>query len=198
MRFSSRTRLSEALRSLILSPLFIDLCQAFKQYLFYIARSPVLAQLCLTRPPIPNLIHQVSTMRSTLLVKEPQPTTSHPYQHTGIGGAGNVRRIQPPTSLSNSSPYVLQPSSPSPSRFSTGRGGAGNIPRAGDYRPMFSLDEEVDRRDKPAPVTYHTGRGGEGNLVHMERRDSTSSDGSRRSSSTYRSLDIAREWLKKW
>lgn len=137
-------------------------------------------------------------MRSPLLVKEPQPTTSHPYQHTGIGGAGNVRLIQPPTSLPNSSPYISQRSSPSPSRFSTGRGGAGNIPRAGDYRPMFSLDEEVDRRDKPAPVTYHTGRGGEGNLVHMDRRDSASSFGSRRSGSSYRSLDIAREWLKKW
>lgn len=137
-------------------------------------------------------------MRSTLLVKEPQPTTSYPYQHTGIGGAGNVRLIQPPTSLSAPSPYVPQRSSPSPSRFSTGRGGAGNIPRAGDHRPMFSLDEEVDRRDKPAPVTYHTGRGGEGNLVHEDRRDSISSDGSRRSQTGYRSLDIAREWLKKW
>lgn len=140
-------------------------------------------------------------MRSTLLVKEPQPTISHPYQHTGIGGAGNVRHVQPPITLANPVPYVPQRLSPTSTRFSTGRGGAGNIPQAGDYRPMFSLDEEVDRRDKPAPVTYHTGRGGEGNLVHADRRDSLSSDGSRRSQSSQRgkhSLDIAREWLKKW
>lgn len=139
-------------------------------------------------------------MRSPLLVQEPQPSTTSPYQHTGIGGAGNVRLVQPPTSLS--APLIPQRSSPSPSpsRFSTGRGGAGNIPRAGDYRPMFSLDEEVDRRDKPAPVTYHTGRGGEGNLVYADRRDSSTSSyaSSRRSQTGYRSLDIAREWLKKW
>jgi hypothetical protein len=139
----------------------------------------------------------VTIMRSTLLVKEPQPTTAYPYQHTGIGGAGNVRHVQPPTSLA--APYVPQRSSPSLSRFSTGRGGVGNIPRAGDYRPMFSLDEEVDRRDKPAPVTYHTGRGGEGNLVHGDhRRDSVSSEGSKHSQTAKGSLDVAREWLKKW
>lgn len=135
-------------------------------------------------------------MPSTLVIKEPQPTATSPYQHIGIGGAGNVRLVQPPTSLS--APLIPQPSS-SQSRFSTGRGGAGNIPRAGEYRPVFSLDEEVERRDKPAPMTFHTGRGGEGNLVHEVRRDSISSDASRRSSQRgYRSLEIAREWLKKW
>lgn len=148
-------------------------------------------------------------MRSTLQIKEPHPTATSTYQHTGIGGAGNVRRALPPSSLTE----PLKPQSTAPTgRFSTGRGGAGNIPNEGDYRPMFSLDEEAERRLRPAPVIYHTGRGGGGNAVYTRRRSSLESrssaasaaSGSRsgsRSGSNGKergSLDIAKEWLKKW
>lgn len=150
-------------------------------------------------------------MRSTLQIKEPHPTATSAYQHTGIGGAGNVRRALPPSSLTQ----PLKPQSTAPTaRFSTGRGGAGNIPSEGEYRPVFSLDEEAERHLRPAPITYHTGRGGEGNAVYTRRRsslESRSSAGSAASASGSRtgsrtgsrgkergSLDIAKEWLKKW
>ena len=140
------------------------------------------------------LLHTV--MRTSIQIKEPIPTSTS-YHHTGIGGAGNVRRVPPPTSLT--SPLAQQPSTSTRSRAFTGRGGAGNILYPGDYRPMFSLDEEADRLDKLAPVTFHTGRGGEGNAVHLDRRGSIESAGSRSGSEKgHRSLDIAREWLKKW
>lgn len=142
-------------------------------------------------------------MHNTLRITEPHPTATSAYQHTGIGGAGNIRRSSPSQS-------VTQPLKPQPivltGRFSTGRGGAGNIPAKGDYHPVFSMDEEAERRFRPAPVIYHTGRGGDGNAVDARRRpslESHSSDGSSAFGSDSRgkgrgSLDIAKDWLKRW
>ena len=132
------------------------------------------------------------------LVDPPQPPSKSPYTHTGIGGAGNVRRIPPPTSVpSHTIPTITydhhhpltttcshlshsssKKSSSSNGRFSTGRGGAGNIPPPGSSRAIFSLDEEqeMQRRVRPAPITYHTGRGGEGNTVRRESIESNRSD----------------------
>lgn len=67
----------------------------------------------------------------------------------------------------------------------------------------------MQRRARIAPVTYHTGRGGEGNTVHAGlRRGSlgSESEGSERGKeeegkereSKRGSLDIAKEWLKRW
>lgn len=136
-------------------------------------------------------------MRTMLhLTSGPSPSpsgSSHPYTHTGIGGAGNIRRIAPPTSLTaplaqplstittNTSENSAASATEShrsrsnvhrPHGFSTGRGGAGNMSRAGSYLAMFVFDEDdVEQQQRnhssrPAPVTYHTGRGGEGNAVY--------------------------------
>lgn len=148
-------------------------------------------------------------MWSTLHFTEPQPTSTTSHQHTGIGGAGNIRRALPPSSLTT--PLTPKENPPSSPRFSTGRGGAGNIPSASDHRAMFSLDEEVERKLRPAPVTFHTGRGGEGNAVHERREgaESRSSSASGASATSGRSgrsgrqrakgsLEVAREWLRRW
>lgn len=133
------------------------------------------------------------------LVDPPQPLSKSPYTHTGIGGAGNIRRLPPPTSVPSSNiPAITydhqhnpltktishlshsssKKSSSSNARFSTGRGGAGNVPPPGSSRAIFSLDEEqeMQRRARPAPITYHTGRGGEGNTVRRDSIESNRSD----------------------
>lgn len=160
-------------------------------------------------PSIPTSPHtqpkRTHTMSRTMLhlVDPPQPSSKSPYTHTGIGGAGNIRRLPPPTSvpattipsanhnhpLTTTTSHISHSSSSKSSssnntfnnnngRFSTGRGGAGNIPPPGSCRAIFSLEEEEDmqRRVRPAPIIYHTGRGGEGNTVR--RRESIESDGS--------------------
>lgn len=149
------------------------------------------------------------------LVDPPQPSSKSSYAHTGIGGAGNIRRLSPPTSvpattipsvnhhhpLTATTSHISHSSSTKSSssnntynsnnnngRFSTGRGGAGNIPPPGSCRAIFSLDEEeeMQRRVRPAPIIYHTGRGGEGNTVR--HRESIESDGSDHHHHHHRSL----------
>ncbi|MCJ1462754.1 hypothetical protein MMC07_001357 [Pseudocyphellaria aurata] len=204
-------------------------------------------------------------MRTMLhLTSAPSASTSssnHLYTHTGIGGAGNVRRIAPPTTITEPLAQPLSTTSTNtsesnaatatggspplsnlhrPRGFSTGRGGAGNMSRAGSYLAMFAFDEEnveLQQRihsSRPAPVTYHTGRGGGGNAVYpgypagahpspvvapvgVRRSVSAQSDDSLHLSNNAeervprsrtrgldgesgrkRSLDIAKEWLRRW
>lgn len=136
------------------------------------------------------MLHLTSTPSSSA------SNSSRPYTHTGIGGAGNIRRVAPPTSLAAPLTQPLSTTTTNtsissdssnansagdrpplstlhhPRGFMTGRGGAGNMSRAGSYLAMFAFDEddvEMQQRShssRPAPVTYHTGRGGEGNAVY--------------------------------
>ena len=194
-------------------------------------------------------------MRTMLhLTSAPSPSTSspsRPYTHTGIGGAGNIRRIAPPTSLpapltqslsttstntstgsdSSTTNATVDYQSPSilyrPHGFSTGRGGVGNMSHAGSYLALFTFDEDVEQQQRShssrrAPVTYHTGRGGEGNAVYsgqhpaahpapivvtvgvrrsvsVESNDSLHSSGlDGESGKRKRSLEVAKEWLRRW
>lgn len=160
-----------------------------------------------TTTPREKISHTHTKMSRTMLhlVDPPQSTSKSTYTHTGIGGAGNVRRLPPPSSvpattiatashnhhhhdpLTTINSHISHTSSTKSSsnnnnnyyaRFSTGRGGAGNIPPPGSCRAIFSLDEEeeMQRRARPAPITYHTGRGGEGNRVRRESIESSGSD----------------------
>lgn len=102
-------------------------------------------------------------------------SSSHHYTHTGIGGAGNIRRIAPPTSLTGPLTQPLSTTSTNtssgsgsdsgaanatggqrrrstlhqPHGFSTGRGGAGNMSRAGSYLAMFAFDhDDVEQQQR--------------------------------------------------
>ncbi|KAJ6257308.1 hypothetical protein Dda_8197 [Drechslerella dactyloides] len=94
---------------------------------------------------------------------EPAPHTA--YYHTGIGGAGNYRRL---TATEVSTPRPT-PSNikPQPRPFYGGRGGIGNAHMASE-RAIFSFDEELQRdrlrHERIAPM-YTVGRGGAGNIV---------------------------------
>ncbi|KAK6359011.1 hypothetical protein TWF696_000183 [Orbilia brochopaga] len=94
---------------------------------------------------------------------EPAPHTA--YYHTGIGGAGNYRRL---TATEIAAPRPT-PSNvkPQPRPFYGGRGGIGNAHLASE-RAIFSFDEELQRdrlrRETIAPM-YTVGRGGAGNIV---------------------------------
>jgi len=97
---------------------------------------------------------------------EPAPHTA--YYHTGIGGAGNYRRL---TSAELAAPKTKSHDVKPQSRpFYGGRGGVGNAHTASE-RAMFSFDEELQRdklrRDTIAPM-YTVGRGGAGNIVPHE------------------------------
>lgn len=96
-------------------------------------------------------------------------STLKPYIHTGRGGAGNVTRLPPPSTLSSAS--ASKTSRPSHTeQVRAGRGGLGNIHRVPSEKRMFSFDEELALQlarsgaRRLAPV-YHVGRGGAGNTV---------------------------------
>jgi len=97
---------------------------------------------------------------------EPVPHTA--YYHTGVGGAGNYRKL---TSSEIASPKVkAHDIKPQARPFYGGRGGAGKT-HAASERAMFSFDEELQReklrREAAAPI-YAVGRGGAGNIVASE------------------------------
>lgn len=101
---------------------------------------------------------------------EPAPHTV--YYHTGIGGAGNYRKL---TSAEIASPKTKSHDvKPTPRPFYGGRGGVGNA-HAASERAMFSFDEELKRdqlrRESVAPM-YAVGRGGAGNIVPSEEEGS--------------------------
>jgi len=97
---------------------------------------------------------------------EPAPHSA--FYHTGIGGAGNYRKlsaseIASPKTKSNDVKPKARP-------FYGGRGGVGNAHSASE-RAMFSFDEELQRdklrRESVAPM-YAVGRGGAGNIVPLD------------------------------
>jgi len=97
---------------------------------------------------------------------EPAPHTA--FYHTGIGGAGNYRKL---TSSELAAPKTkTHDIKPTVRPFYGGRGGVGNAHSASE-RAMFSFDEELQRdklrRDSIAPM-YTVGRGGAGNIVPHE------------------------------
>ncbi|RVD83807.1 uncharacterized protein DFL_005581 [Arthrobotrys flagrans] len=97
---------------------------------------------------------------------EPAPHTA--YYHTGIGGAGNYRKL---TAAEVAAPKAkTHDIKPQARPFYGGRGGVGNA-HAASERAMFSFDEELQRdklrRDSIAPM-YTVGRGGAGNIVPHE------------------------------
>ncbi|KAF3940611.1 hypothetical protein ABW19_dt0209655 [Dactylella cylindrospora] len=97
---------------------------------------------------------------------EPAPSTA--YYHTGIGGAGNYRKL---TAAEVASPKAKSHDiKPQARPFYGGRGGVGNAHSASE-RAMFSFDEELQRdklrRESVAPM-YAVGRGGAGNIVPHE------------------------------
>ena len=99
---------------------------------------------------------------------DPLPSTK--LYHTGIGGAGNYRKLKP-YELSTSPPS--SPIKPTVRPFHGGRGGYGNA-HAASERAMFSFDEELDRerlaREHAAPM-FSVGRGGIGNIVVEDSDD---------------------------
>lgn len=106
---------------------------------------------------------------------EPHPSVpSTSYLHSGRGGAGNYkhvdpRTITPPTSATG--PASLTPLPTSATRnFTSGRGGIGNV-HQGSERAIFSFDEELERQKTGNAPIFHVGRGGAGNLID-ERRPS--------------------------
>ncbi|MCJ1305309.1 hypothetical protein MMC08_008123 [Hypocenomyce scalaris] len=114
---------------------------------------------------------------------EPHPSVSTTsYIHSGRGGAGNYKHIDPRTLTPPSTatgPASLAPLPSNSTRtFKSGRGGAGNT-HQGSERAIFSFDEELERqrmsdgRAGNAPI-FHVGRGGAGNLIVDERRPSQS------------------------
>ncbi|KAL2157734.1 hypothetical protein VTH06DRAFT_5217 [Thermothelomyces fergusii] len=152
-------------------------------------------------------------------ITEPHPTVpQNSYTHSGRGGLGNFFRAPATTSPSGvptpaSKSTVSSSSSSSSSnsrRFYSGRGGAGNA-HAASERPVISFDEEFARAEvrekKQAGGVSHVGRGGAGNVIvgspsspdgvgdgaALGRRDSASSQGSRRSSASTAS-SLAEWW----
>ncbi|EWC48852.1 hypothetical protein DRE_00157 [Drechslerella stenobrocha 248] len=97
---------------------------------------------------------------------EPAPHTA--YYHTGIGGAGNYRRLTA-SEIAAPRPRTSDVKT-QPRPFYGGRGGVGNAHGASE-RAIFSFDEELQRdklrRDSIAPM-YTVGRGGAGNIVPHE------------------------------
>ncbi|KAK4042696.1 hypothetical protein C8A01DRAFT_13722 [Parachaetomium inaequale] len=150
-------------------------------------------------------------MPSHYTITEPHPTVpQNSYTHSGRGGLGNFFRAPATTSPSGvPTPFTTSTTTSSSSttttrRFYSGRGGAGNAHVAGD-RPVLSFAEEefarVETRDSKAAggvVLTHVGRGGAGNIFNsatgtkvdeddgdsLGRRDSASTQGSGRSSSS--------------
>jgi len=130
---------------------------------------------------------------------EPAPRTT--IYHTGIGGAGNYRKLTPSEIATPKPKNIDLKTQARP--FYGGRGGVGNTHSASE-RAIFSFDEELQRdklrRESVAPM-YAVGRGGAGNILPLDdeaiasgdeenvslegsvRRLSTSTSGSR--SSTY-------------
>lgn len=117
-------------------------------------------------------------MKMPFHLTEPHPSVPRTsYIHSGRGGAGNFKHIDPSTVTSPSSasgPASLTPlpgADTTTRAFTSGRGGAGNVHRASE-RAIFSFDEELERQRivdaKVAPV-YHIGRGGAGNLIDDRR-----------------------------
>jgi len=121
---------------------------------------------------------------------DPSPPTK--LYHTGIGGAGNYRKLKPSEFTSPPSAPAIKPTV---RPFHGGRGGYGNAHSASE-RAMFSFDEELAReRLWHAAPMYSVGRGGIGNIiledgddeenvslegsVRARRRMSTSSAGTR-------------------
>jgi len=97
---------------------------------------------------------------------EPAPHTTH--YHTGIGGAGNYRKLTPAEIASpKAKSHDIKPQA---RPFYGGRGGVGNA-HAASERTMFSFDEELQReklrRESVAPM-YAVGRGGAGNIIPSE------------------------------
>jgi len=94
---------------------------------------------------------------------EPAPHTT--MYHTGIGGAGNYRKLTT-TELAAPKQKSVEVK-PQARPFYGGRGGLGNTHSASE-RAMFSFDEELQRdklrRESIAPM-YAVGRGGAGNIV---------------------------------
>jgi len=105
---------------------------------------------------------------------EPAPHTS--MFHTGIGGAGNYRKLTT-VELATPKPKNLDLKS-QPRPFYGGRGGIGNAHSASE-RAIFSFDEELQRdklrRDSIAPM-YAVGRGGAGNIIHNDDEAIASGD----------------------
>jgi len=105
---------------------------------------------------------------------DPLPPTK--LYHTGIGGAGNYRKLKPyELSSSTPAPPVVKPTK---RPFHGGRGGYGNTHSASE-RAMFSFDEELARerfaREHAAPM-YSVGRGGVGNIVVEEPEEDEEDD----------------------
>lgn len=98
-----------------------------------------------------------------------EPAPQAKYFHSGIGGAGNYRKLS--TQLAVPPARLDAQSTPRP--FYGGRGGAGNSHSASE-RAIFSFDEEL-LRERTAPI-YSVGRGGVGNIVDIEE-DNVSLEG---------------------
>jgi hypothetical protein len=144
-------------------------------------------------------------MPSRYTITEPHPTVpQNSYTHSGRGGLGNFFRAPATTSPSGvPTPFTSSSTSSSSStrRFYSGRGGAGNAHVAAADRPVvLSFAEEelarAETRDTKASTMMHVGRGGAGNIFNsskvdeendgesLGRRDSSSTQGSGRSSSS--------------